>query len=66
MPNYEYKCPSCQNTETHLRKISDSFTPICQVCFIHGNTVQMIKGVGGGLAVHFKGSGFYETDYKGK
>jgi len=26
----------------------------------------MNKGFGGGSAIHFKGSGFYETDYKGR
>jgi len=26
----------------------------------------MTKGFGGGSAIHFKGSGFYETDYKNK
>lgn len=61
MPTYEYKCPSCQKVENHLHKIAETFEALCSDCFC-----EMIKGVGGGIGVHFKGSGFYETDYKRK
>lgn len=66
MPTYEYKCPECAKIEQHQHKMNEQFVAICHNCFQKGKSCQMVKGVGGGLAVHFKGSGFYETDYKGK
>ena len=60
MPTYEYKCPSCHFKKTLIQKISDSSEMICDKCKLYN----MVKGPGGGIAVHFKGSGFYETDYK--
>lgn len=61
MPTYEYKCPSCHITKEFLRTITDTQKVKCPECY----TI-MDKCFGGGSAIHFKGSGFYETDYKGK
>ncbi len=64
MPTYEYTCPSCENTEQHQHKMNESIKCVCMKCYYDKKPSDMKKGFGGGLAVHFKGSGFYETDYK--
>ncbi len=61
MPTYEYKCPSCQDKINVMHSIGKTPFIGCVEC-----KTQMEIGIGGGIAVHFKGSGFYETDYKGK
>jgi predicted nucleic acid-binding Zn ribbon protein len=42
--------------------MNDTTLPICPQC----GKSNMHRGPGGGTAVHFKGTGFYETDYKDK
>lgn len=61
MPTYEYKCPKCNNFFDVFGSIVKTTTVYCPKC----NTI-MNLGFGGGSGIHFKGSGFYETDYKGK
>lgn len=61
MPTYEYKCPECQKTKEVLHSINILPYVECADC-----EVKMEKGFGGGTGIHLKGSGFYETDYKGK
>jgi putative FmdB family regulatory protein len=61
MPTYEYKCPGCGDTIDISHKIDVEIFLHCKVC-----GEEMKIGFGGGTAIHFKGTGFYETDYKGK
>lgn len=61
MPTYEYKCPGCLIEREFIRSITDTSKVKCPDC-----SKIMTKGFGGGSGIHFKGSGFYETDYKGK
>jgi len=61
MPTYEYKCPSCYWSKDFFFAINYEPKIKCPKC----DTI-LNKGFGGGVGVHFKGSGFYETDYKGK
>lgn len=61
MPTYDYKCPKCDKIIEIMHKMCEEFTQSCFEC-----NEKMIKCIGGGIAVHFTGSGFYETDYKGK
>ncbi len=56
MPVYEYKCEKGHQFEV-LQKMSDDAVTECQVC---GKPVQRVFHP---VAVHFKGSGFYNTDY---
>jgi putative FmdB family regulatory protein len=56
MPVYEYKCEKGHQFEV-LQKMSDDPVTACQVC---GKPVQRVFHP---VAVHFKGSGFYNTDY---
>jgi putative FmdB family regulatory protein len=56
MPIYEYKCANGHLTEVMLRITDDPITA-CEVC---GAPVERVFHP---IAVHFKGSGFYNTDY---
>ena len=56
MPVYEYKCAKGHQFDV-LQKMSDGPVTECEVC---GATVQRVFHP---VAVHFKGSGFYNTDY---
>lgn len=56
MPIYEYRCERGHTFEVMQRMIEDPLTE-CQVC---GAPVQRVFHP---VAVHFKGSGFYSTDY---
>src|SRR3954471_14813083 len=56
MPIYEYRCDKGHTFEV-LQRMSDDPVPKCEVC---GAPVQRVFHP---VAVHFKGSGFYNTDY---
>ncbi|MFQ6045053.1 MAG: FmdB family zinc ribbon protein [Gemmatimonadales bacterium] len=59
MPTYSYRCPGCGHEYREFQKITDRSRARCPQCGTPGE--RLITG-GGGL--HFKGSGFYVTDYK--
>lgn len=61
MPTYEYKCPSCLCVKEFILTMTEKPKINCPEC----HTI-MTRGFGGGSAIHFKGRGFYETDYKGR
>jgi putative FmdB family regulatory protein len=56
MPIYEYRCENGHLFEV-MQKISEDPTTACPEC---GASVQRVYHP---IAVHFKGSGFYNTDY---
>ena len=56
MPIYEYRCEKGHTFEAMQRMIEDPLTS-CSTC---GAPVQRVFHP---VAVHFKGSGFYNTDY---
>jgi putative FmdB family regulatory protein len=56
MPIYEYRCEKGHTFEV-LQRMSDDPIEKCEVC---GAPVQRVFHP---VAVHFKGSGFYNTDY---
>src|SRR5687767_5889430 len=56
MPIYEYRCERGHTFEVMQRMTDDPLT----VCDEHGTPVQRVFHP---VAVHFKGSGFYSTDY---
>ena len=62
MPTYEYSCKRCKHKFEAFQSIVSEPVTICPLC--HGNTVERI--ISGGAGIIFKGSGFYETDYKRK
>lgn len=57
MPTYEYTCPSGHDFEL-FQKMSDKPRAKCPVC---GKPA--VRKISGGAGLHFKGSGFYITDY---
>lgn len=56
MPIYEYRCTNDHRFEA-LQKFSDDAIAVCEVC---GAPAQRVLHP---VAIHFKGSGFYSTDY---
>ena len=56
MPIYEYRCERGHTFEVMQRMTDDALT----VCEEHGTPIQRVFHP---VAVHFKGSGFYNTDY---
>jgi putative FmdB family regulatory protein len=59
MPIYEYRCPDGHRFEVFQSMADDPVTE-CEVC---GKPVERVFHP---IAVHFKGSGFYTTDYARK
>ena len=57
MPIYEYRCPNGHTFEV-FQRMSDPPASTCEVCGA-GPVEKVLFPV----AVHFKGSGFYATDY---
>ena len=60
MPIYEYRCDECGETFEVLQKFSDEPVETCRLC---GGSVRKVLHP---AAIHFKGSGFYTTDYAKK
>ena len=59
VPTYEYKCTNAHLFEA-IQSMSDDSISECEVC---GAPVERVFHP---IAVHFKGSGFYSTDYGSK
>jgi len=57
MPIYEYRCPNGHTFEL-FQRMSDPPPAGCQVC-----DAAPVEKVLYPAAIHFKGSGFYSTDY---
>ena len=61
MPNYDYRCMVCDHTFEYFQKMNDDPLVDCPDC---GGTLKRL--IGAGLSPIFKGTGFYQTDYKNK
>lgn len=59
MPTYEYKCIDCGFIFDQFQSMKDEPLKTCPEC--SGNVKRLI---GAGAGPIFKGSGFYQTDYK--
>ena len=59
MPIYEYRCQSCDHELEALQKLSDPELSDCPSCG-QPELKKLISPVG----FRFKGSGWYETDFK--
>jgi len=62
MPTYQYECQACGHEFEELQGMTDAKLKKCPKC--HKN--KLARLIGGGSGMIFKGSGFYETDYKKK
>jgi len=62
MPTYQYECDACDHTFDILQSMLDKRLKKCPKC--GRNKLHRLIGAGSGII--FKGSGFYETDYKKK
>lgn len=60
MPIYEYQCQNCGYLFEELQTMSEAPLVTCPDC--GKDTLKKLIGSGGGII--FKGSGFYQTDYK--
>ncbi len=59
MPTYEYVCKECGHHFDAFQSISAEPLKTCPEC---GGLIE--RKIFGGAGLIFKGSGFYETDYK--
>jgi putative FmdB family regulatory protein len=57
VPIYEYRCDDCGASFEVLQKMSDDPLEVCGEC---GGALRKVMHP---VAIHFKGSGFYTTDY---
>jgi putative FmdB family regulatory protein len=60
MPTYEYLCDACEHTFDEFQSFSDEPLKKCPAC--GKNRLRRLFGTGS--AILFKGSGFYQTDYR--
>ncbi len=60
MPIYEYYCQACGHEHEALQKINDAVLTDCPVC----SKPELIRKVSA-AGFRLKGSGWYETDFKG-
>ena len=60
MPTYDYECDACEHTFELFQGINDSLKKKCPEC----GRLKLRRLFGTGAAIVFKGSGFYQTDYR--
>ena len=60
MPTYDYQCDACGHEFEEFQRISADPLKKCPEC--KKNRLRRLFGTG--AAIVFKGSGFYETDYR--
>ncbi len=60
MPTYDYECDACGHRFELYQSISADPERKCPVC----KKLKLRRLIGTGAAVVFKGSGFYQTDYR--
>ncbi len=60
MPTYDYRCNACDHEFELFQSMSAGVKKKCPEC----GKMALERLIGIGAAVMFKGSGFYETDYR--
>lgn len=60
MPTYQYECDACGHSFEQLQSMTDGKLRKCPEC----GKFKLQRLIGSGSGIIFKGSGFYETDYK--
>jgi putative FmdB family regulatory protein len=65
MPTYEYECTKCGKLFELFQSISAKpKTTIATSCTECRNKAPVVRRISGGAGVIFRGSGFYQTDYR--
>ena len=60
MPTYDYICEACGHELEIFQSMSEKPKRKCPAC----GAMKLHRKIGSGAGVIFKGSGFYETDYR--
>jgi len=60
MPNYDYVCEACGHELEVFQAMKDKPKRKCPKC----KAMKLYRKIGSGAGVIFKGSGFYQTDYR--
>ncbi len=60
MPTYEYLCKECGYELEAFQRMTDKPLTECPACHKAG----LKRKISGGAGIIFKGSGFYQTDYR--
>src|SRR5438105_6847919 len=60
MPTYEYHCDGCEHHFDEFQSMMDKPLKKCPKC----GKPKLRRVFGTGAAILFKGSGFYQTDYR--
>ena len=59
MPNYDYECQKCGKRFEVFQSMTEKPRKRCPKC-----RGKMVRLVGTGAGILFRGSGFYQTDYR--
>jgi putative FmdB family regulatory protein len=60
MPTYDYECDACNHTFEEFQSMTEKPLKKCPKC----KKPKLRRLIGTGAAILFKGSGFYQTDYR--
>lgn len=60
MPTYEYECSGCDHSFEEFQSMKDKPLVVCPQC----KKRKLRRLISAGAGIIFKGSGFYETDYR--
>jgi putative FmdB family regulatory protein len=60
MPTYDYECSACKHKWEEFHSITAAPTKKCPEC----KKNKAVRQIGTGAGIIFKGSGFYQTDYR--
>ncbi|MDA0657925.1 MAG: zinc ribbon domain-containing protein [Planctomycetota bacterium] len=60
MPTYDYQCDACDHKFELFQSITEAVKKKCPSC----GKSKLRRLFGTGAAIMFKGSGFYQTDYR--
>ena len=62
MPTYDYVCQACGHVLEIFQSMSEGPKRKCPQC----GALRLKRQIGSGAGIVFKGSGFYQTDYRSK
>ncbi len=60
MPTYDYRCDACGHELEIFQSMTESAKRKCPEC----GKLKLRRQIGSGGGILFKGSGFYQTDYR--